>query len=843
MDPRGAGTTATARGGRFWSEPLAETFRATAAQPAGLTSAEAARRLAVEGPNALGHVHSHRGLRLLLAQFTNPIMLILATATALSMALGDLTDGAIILAIIAASGLLGFWQERNAGRSVEALLARVRVEVDVLRDGQEVAVPAEDVVPGDVLVLRAGDVVPADGRILEARSLLVDEAALTGESYPAEKYPGTVPADAGLSARSNAVFLGTHVTSGRGTAVVVRTGTRTEFGELAAQLATRDVTTRFERGISAFGVLLVRAMVVLVAGIFAVNLFLGRPLVDSLLFSLALAVGLTPQLLPAIVAVSLSTGARQMAREQVIVKRLDAIEDFGGMSVLCTDKTGTLTTGTAGFDRAVDLQGRPDDEVLRLARLNAGLQQGFGNPLDDALLAGAPPVDRSLRVDEIPYDFRRKRLSVLVDGSPRLLVTKGAVASVLAVCTEAVLDADVVPLGSVRARVEDRFAELSAQGYRVLAVATRPLPAARASVEDETAMTLRGLLAFADAAKPGAMEAISDLADLGVSVRLVTGDNRLAAGKAAADAGIPTQELLLGPDIEALDDDALIRRIAGVAVFAEVEPLHKERLVRALRAAGATVGFLGDGINDAAALHAADVGISVDTAVDVAKQSAAIVLLNKDLTVVADGVRLGRQTFANTLKYIRVTISANFGNMVSMSAAAAFLPFLPLLPRQILLLNFLSDIPGTTIAGDRVDPEQVTSPRAWDIRSIRRFMIVFGLLSSVFDIATFVVLRALHDAGPTEFRSAWFVMSTGTELVALLVLRTRRSFWRSRPGRALLISSALVAVLTLALPYSPVAPMLGLDAVPPGILASLLVLTVAYVAANELVKRLRPVPD
>jgi P-type Mg2+ transporter len=698
------------------------------------------------------------------------------------------------------------------------------------------------VVPGDVLLLRAGDVVPADARVLEARTLLVDEATLTGESYPAEKHPGTVAVETGLADRSNAVFLGTHVASGSGRALVVRTGAGTEFGALAAELAARDVTTRFERGIATFGLLLVRAMVVLVAAVFAVNLVLGRPLVESLLFSLALAVGLTPQLLPAIVAISLSTGARRMADQQVIVKRLDAIEDFGGMTVLCTDKTGTLTAGTTGLHAALDLLGRPDAEVLRLARLNAGLQQGFGNPLDAALMAGAPVLDPRLRLDENPYDFGRKRLSLLVDGSPRLLVAKGAVAQVLAVCSQAQIGTAAVALSSVRPDVERRFAELSGEGHRVLALATGTMAGTTTSVEDEADMTLRGLLVFADPAEPAALAAISDLAALGVSVRLVTGDNRLAAAKAAADAGLSTAVVLLGRDIEPLDDEQLARRAADVAVFAEVEPLHKERLVRALRSTGATVGFLGDGINDAAALHAADVGISVDTAVDVAKQAAAIVLLDKDLAVVADGVRLGRQTFANTLKYIRVTISANFGNMLSMAAAAAFLPFLPLLPRQILLLNFLSDIPATTIAADRVDPELLRRPRAWDIRSIRRFMVTFGLLSSAFDITAFLLLRTVFAAGATEFRGAWFLLSMTTELAALLVLRTSRPFWNSRPAPGLLLASGAVALLTLALPYTPPARLLGLAALPPVLLAVVLGLTIAYVVANELVKRLRHEP-
>jgi Mg2+-importing ATPase len=822
----------------FWAVPLADVLTALGADAHGLSSEDAAHRRAGQGPNLIEPPRGHRGLRLLLVQFTSPIIAILGVATVVAAVLGDTTDGVIILTIIAASGLLGFWQEHRAGRTVDALLAQVRIHVEVLRDGRELAVPAEDVVRGDVVVLRAGDIVPADGLLIESRSLLVDESALTGESYPAEKAPGIVAADAPAAARTNAVFLGTHVSSGSGQLLVVATGGGTEFGALAARLTGRDVTTRFERGITAFGLLLLRAMAVLVTAIFAINLLLERPVVDSLLFSLALAVGLTPQLLPAIVAVSLSTGARRMAAEQVIVKRLDAIEDFGAMTVLCTDKTGTLTTGTTRLGGALDLHGGADAEVLRLARLNAGLQRGFANPLDDAVLRDGPVVDVGLLLDEIPYDFERKRLSVLVAEAVPLLVTKGAFAEVLAVCDTAQVDGRRVPLDAVRSQVQERFAELSAAGSRVLGLATRDLPGRQGvTVADEAGMTLVGLLAFADPPKAGAPEAVRELAGLGVSVRLVTGDNALVAGQIARAVGLRVDNAMTGAQCDDIADAELPDAVAEVVVFAEFDPLHKERLVAALRARGETVGFLGDGINDAAALHAADVGISVDTAVDVAKQAAAIVLLDKSLDVIADGVRLGRQTFANTLKYVRVTTSANFGNMLSMAGAAAFLPFLPLLPRQILLLNFLSDIPGTTIAADQVDPEQLETPRAWDIPGIRRFMVVFGLVSSAFDIATFLVLRLGFHADAELFRSAWFIESTATELAVMLVLRTARPFWRSRPGRALLLTSAVVALLTVVLPYSPLASTLGLAGPPLRLLAVLAGLTALYVAVNELVKR------
>jgi Mg2+-importing ATPase len=829
----------------FWSRQLDELLAATVASAEGLSPEEAARRLARDGPNRIEAVHAHRGLRLLLAQFRSPIVLILVAATALSMAVGDFADGSIILVIIAASGVLGFWQEYTAGQAVDELIAQVLIEAEVRRGGVELSVPVEEIVIGDVLVLTAGDVVPADCRVIESHGLLVDEAALTGESYPAEKSPGVIAIETPLAGRSNSLFMGTHVASGAGEAVVVAMGHSTEFGAVSARLATRGVTTGFERGITAFGLLLVRAMVVLVTAIFVINLILHRPLVDSLLFSLALAVGLTPQLLPAIVSISLSTGARRMAVEKVIVKRLDAIEDFGAMTVLCTDKTGTITAGAVRIDRTFDLAGRASEEVLRLAALNAGLQRGFPNPIDQAILAEASPIDSGVRLDEVPYDFERKRLSVLVDDQDAtLLITKGAFDKVLEVCTTADVDGRTVPLDEARAGLEHRFAELSAGGYRVLALATRSLAGARVAREaDETDMTLRGLLAFHDPPKPGAAEAIRQLAERGVPVRLVTGDNRLAAGKVAADVGLDTHHLLTGADIDRLDDTALRERVADTIVFAEVEPLHKERIVRALRANKHVVGFLGDGINDAAALHAADVGISVNTAVDVAKQSAAIVLLDKSLAVVADGVRLGRQTFANTLKYIRVTTSANFGNMLSMAAAAAFLPFLPMLPRQILLLNFLTDIPGMTIAEDTVDPEQLERPRGWNLPSIRNFMIIFGLISSVFDIVTFLTLRVGFGANEALFRSGWFIESTITELAVMLVLRTNRRFYRSRPGRALLLSSIAIAAITIALPYSPLATPLGLTTVPAPILGALVGLTALYVVANELAKRRIPPAD
>jgi len=763
---------------------------------------------------------SRATLRLLIRQFTDPIVLILFAATIVSMIAGDVTDGLIILAIIVPSGLLSFWQEHRAGQTMKALLARVQVHVEVLRGGVEVTVPLEDVVVGDVVLLRVGDVVPGDMRLTIVEGLQLDESALTGESFAKDLSVGEV------------ARFGDHVVAGTGQGIVEAIGAATEFGALEASLAGKDVKTAFEKGMTRFGLLLMRAMVFLLVGLLVVNIALHRPLLESLLFSIALAVGLTPQLLPAIIAVSLAAGAKRMAARQVLVKRLDAIEDFGAINVLCTDKTGTITAGVVTLDGALGLDWQPSERVLRLAYLNASMQQGFKNPLDEAIVAAAtqsaPGViagaSNAVAKGEIAYDFERKRLSVLVesDGMTQL-ITKGAFASVLALCqmTEA-----------QRGAAQAEFERLSASGNRVLAIATK-----QGKSLDESDLAFEGLLVFMDPPKQGAAEAIAELAGLGIELYLITGDNPLAAKVVAEKVGLAADRVMTGAEIKALGEASLMRAIDGCRVFAEVEPIQKERLVAALRANGNTVGYFGDGINDAAALKTADVGISVDTAVDVAKNAAAIVLLAKDLSVVAEGVRLGRKTFVNTMKYVRVGVSAAFGNMLSMAIAAIFLPFLPLLPMQILLLNFMTDFPALAISSDSVDEEDIQKPHSWNIKSIRNFMLVFGLISSVFDIITFVVLRLGFNAGAELFRSGWFVESTFTELAVMLVLRTRKRFWQSKPGKALWVSSVALGALVIAIPYTVVGKALQLAPLTLPLLAVLAGLIAIYAGINELVKR------
>lgn len=817
--------------GALAERPPGEWYAAVASGPDGLSAREAADRRAEVGPNTVRDDRDPSTLRLLLRQFASPIELILVAATVLSGLLGDWTDATIILVILLLSGLLGFVQERGAGRAMRALLATVEVTATVLRDGTAVEVPVRDVVPGDVAIMDGGDVVPGDCLVIESIALAIDESALTGETFPREKDPGG-DGDAHIAR------FGTHVVSGGGRLLVVDTGQDTEFARIASRLVARPPQTGFERGMTRFGLLLTRLMVVLVVLIFVANLVLGRPLVDSALFSLALAVGLTPQLLPAIVSIGLARGARRMAAARVIVRRLDAIEDFGSMTVLCSDKTGTMTADRIRLEAALDLDGHASDRVAELASLNAGLQTSWVNPLDAAVLdAHACPGD-ARRLDELPYDFDRKRLTVLVEhGEARMLVTKGALDHVTAVCTRARRGGRTVPIADVLDDVHAQQAALSATGLRVLGVATREYRGDGMAASDESGLVLDGLLTFADPVKPDAATTLAELAASGISVRMLTGDHRLTAAHVADQVGIDTTGALTGTAVDSLDDARLAATVPGVHVFSELTPAQKERIVLAYRAAGDTVGYLGDGINDAPPLHAADVGITVDSAVPVAKQSAAIVLLDKDLRVLLDGVAEGRRTFANTMKYIFMTTSANVGNMLSMAIAAVALPFLPLLAGQILLINLLSDLPAMAIATDRVDAPLLRRPQQWDLRLIRNYMFVFGAVSSVFDLATFAILLWGFGAAPPEFRSAWFVGSVLTEIAVLFALRTRGPLWRSRPGRGVALVSIAVALLTMAVPFSPLAPSLELVPIPLPLLGIILVLTLGYVATTEAVKR------
>ncbi len=777
---------------------------------------------------------------LLLRQFTSPIILILIGAAVLSTFLQDVTDAAIILLIVIVSGLLGFLQEHRAATAVAALCAVVETKVRVLRAGVEMLVPLEQVVPGDLVLLSAGSIVPADCRLLETRDLFVNEAMLTGETYPNEKTPGPLSGEIALARRNNAVFMGTHVISGTGKGCVVHTGRGTQFGKVYETLRLRPPETEFERGIRRFGYLLAEVTFVLVLAIFAFNVYFHKPVLDSLLFALALAVGLTPQLLPAIISINLSHGARRMAASKVIVKRLAAIENFGSMNVLCSDKTGTLTEGEVRVYAALDPQGNPSTQVLLYAYLNAANETGFINPIDHAIRQSAiADADQWKKLDEIPYDFLRKRLSVLLQKDGRnLLITKGALRQMLEVSSRAEMsDGSIVAIGTVRAEVERHWRQFSSEGHRVLGIAYREFPErTQVTRDDESEMIFAGFVVLSDPVKNRIADTIGEFKELGITLKIITGDNALIAEHIAREVGLAEARLLTGPEMREMSAQALMHRVNGVDVFAEIEPMQKERIILALKKAGNVVGYLGDGINDAPALHAADVGLSVDSAVDVAREAADFVLLEHDLEVLIEGVREGRRTFANTLKYVFIATSANFGNMFSMAGASLFLPFLPLLPKQILLINLLTDFPEMTIATDNVDAELVQAPRRWDIQFIRKFMIVFGTLSSVFDCLTFVVLIWLG-ATMEQFRTGWFMESIVSASLIVLVVRSRRPFFKSRPSKTLVRATIAVVVMAFLMPYLPFAAVLGFARLPAQFYAVILVVVLLYVVAAEVTKR------
>ena len=828
----------------YWHLPSAQVFETLASAPEGLSSQEAEFRLKRAGRNGLDMQPRTSVWGLLASQFKSPLVVILIVAALISVVAGEWMDASVVLAIVLGSTLLGFAQEYIAGNAIDKLRSQVMIHSSVLRDGQVRVLSSDAVVPGDVVLLSAGSLIPADGVVVSAKDFFINQAVLTGETFPVEKKPGEVGTDASLSERSNCVFMGTSVSSGTAHMLVVQTGKTTVFGQIAGKLALRPPMTEFERGVQRFGYLLTRIMLVMVVVVLAINMLMHKPAMDSLLFALALAVGLTPELLPAIVSITLSHGAKRMAKLGVIVRRLNSIENLGGMDVLCTDKTGTLTLGVVQLDGALDTEGQASPAVLRLAAINAQFQSGLSNPLDEAVLAAATAsgleVSAVRKVDEIPYDFVRKCLSVVVEESAGscTLITKGALDKVLAF--SATWGVNRLPLDSAeRARIEALFEAWSAQGYRVLGVASRTIDERQQpySRGDETALNFDGFLLFMDPPKADVHQTIADLAQRGVQLKIITGDNNKVARHVAQTVGLVVGRVVTGRELNAMGDEALMHVAKEVTVFAEVDPNQKERIILALKKTGHVVGYMGDGINDALALRAADVGISVDTAVDVAKDAADFVLLSKDLDILSQGIDEGRVTFANTMKYILTTISANFGNMFSMAGASIFLPFLPLLASQVLLNNFLADIPATTIAGDRVDPEWVAKPRHWNTLFIRNYMVVFGLISSIFDYLTFGVLLWFFQTTPDEFRTGWFVESLMTELVIALVVRTRRPFFRSRPGKWLLRSSLGVLLVALAMPYLPGVSVFGFVPLPASLMLGMVGLTLVYVGVVELAKQ------
>jgi Mg2+-importing ATPase len=813
----------------------------------GLTGLAAADRLRQYGPNRLQPARQRALLLQFLAHFKNPLVLVLLAASGLSALTGDVTGAFIIGVIVVMSVTLDFVQSYRAGRAAEQLALQVAVTATVLRDGQRRELPVAELVPGDVVLLSAGSLVPADARLLEADDFFVNQAQLTGEPYPVEKRVSLPDkADAEQASSENwaldavdAVFMGSSVVSGSASVLIGRTGSASALGQIAVSLADKAPPTAFEIGTRHFGMLIMRLTFLLVLFTLLVNVALHRPLLESLLFSVAEAVGLTPELLPMVVSVTLTRGALRMAALKVIVKRPSAIQDMGAMDVLCTDKTGTLTEAKIRLERHVDASGQDNPHVLALAYLNSYFESGLKSPLDDAILAHEEiDVSAWTKIDEVPFDFERRRVSVLVErAGARRLVVKGAPEDVLRLCTHYADSAEVtVALDeAVRARINALFDSLGEEGFRVLGIASRDVAIdhPHAVVSDESELVFAGFAAFLDPPKASAGEALKALAASGVAVKIVTGDNERVTRHVCTQLGVAIEGVLTGTELAALNDDALRARVEGVNLFCRVNPAQKNRILLALKGRGHVVGYLGDGINDAPSLHTADVGISVEGAVDVAKQAAAMILLERDLMVLHQGLLEGRRTFGNVMKYIMMATSSNFGNMFSMAAATLFLPFLPMLPMQILLNNLMYDVSEITLPMDNVDEEDLAQPRRWDMTFIRNFMLTIGPISSLFDFLTFYLLLSLFNAHESLFRTGWFVESIATQVLVIFVIRTRRNPLRSHPNRWLVLTSLGVVVTAMLLPFTPLAPYLGFTPLPLPYFGLLGALLIAYLLMVE----------
>jgi Mg2+-importing ATPase len=828
----------------FWQLSVTALMERLNSSLGGLSNAEAAARLIHFGPNLI-HAERKRAIFLqFLSKFRNPLVIILLTASALSAFTGDAISFFIISAIVLASVTLDFVQEYRAGQAAERLRQSVAVRGQVLREGKALEIPLAEMVPGDVALLAAGNLVPCDGRVLEAKDFFVNQALLTGEPFPVEKAPGELPGEPDILAAGNTVLLGTSVISGTAKVLMCRTGQNTELGEIADTLAAKAPPTAFEQGTQRFGFLIMRMTILLVLFVLLINAFFHRPWLESFLFAVALAVGLTPELLPMVVSVTLSRGALRMAAHKVIVKRLASIHNLGSMDVFCTDKTGTLTEARIHLERHMDPLGRESERVLELAYFNSFFETGLKSPLDDAILEHQEiDVTGWRKIDEVPFDFERRRVSVLLEnGTTRLLVVKGAPEDILrlSVSYEADGEADLRPLdeaalGSVKAQFEG----LSKEGFRVLGIASRQvgMDHSHAVVSDETELVFAGFAAFLDPPKESAKKALAALSADRVAVKVITGDNELVTQHICAQLDLPVTGVLTGAEIQQIGDQALSARAEQVNLFCRVTPAQKNRVILALKRRGHVVGYLGDGINDAPSLHSADVSISVDSAVDVAKAAADMILLERDLGVLHAGVIEGRRTFGNIMKYIAMGTSSNFGNMFSMAGASLFLPFLPMLPMQILLNNLLYDVSELPIPLDRVDDDYLSRPRHWDMKFIRNFMLLVGPVSSVFDFLLFYIMLAVFHAGEALFHTGWFIESMATQVLVIFIIRTRKNPFKSRCNPWLIACSLTVVAAAVLLPFTPAGVYLGFVAPPALFFFILILMLIAYLLAVEGMKQ------
>ena len=828
------------------NEKLTDIYAHTHSSEAGLSSVEAKKRLAVYGRNELEAKGEQNAFATFLKMFSNPLVLILLASAVLSYFLGEVHGAIIIIVLVTLSASLQFFHEHRSNQAAAALRKQVAVHATVLRDGKYQDVILPEVVPGDVVQLSAGDIIPGDARLIHTNNLYVNQASVTGESFPVSKTlsveeEGSVQ----LTDMKYAVFMGCSVTSGMGTAVVVSTGRNTEIGNIAHVLTRKPPETDFERGIHDFSLMLTKIISSLVLLIFLVNALLKHNFFESFLFALAVSVGLTPELLPVIMTVTLAKGALSMSKKGVIVKRLESIQNFGSMDILCSDKTGTLTEGEFKLVESTNVDGTEDPQVLLYAWLNSTLQGGMKNPLDMTIAALPAPGTAELyhKKEEIPFDFVRRMMSVIVeksDASSVLMITKGAPESILKIATHHITKNGLVELsGQELADVTQKFQDYSAKGYRVIAVACKEFPATKSTFDlvDEQDVTLLGYLAFFDPPKASVRETIMGLKELGVTLKILTGDNELVTKKVCTDIGIAAEPILTGNDIDTMSDDALSRNIDETPIFARLSPAQKNRIMDLLKRKGHVVGYIGDGINDAPSLHVADVGISVNNAVDVAKESASIILLEKDLDALRDGVVEGRRTYANTLKYIMMGTSSNFGNMFSMAIASVLVPFLPMAPVQILLNNLLYDFSQITIPSDNVDDEAVTKPRRWNIKFIKHFMLVFGPVSSLFDILTFALLLYFFRADEASFQTGWFIESLATQVLVVHIIRSRYNILKSRASRWLTLSTVGVALAGFIIPYTPFGLFFGFTPLPPAFIMAICGLVICYLILVDFVKR------
>ena len=811
----------------------------------GLSSQEAAERLSKYGPNDPAPIKRGAAVIELLILFVNPLVVILLVASVVSFILGNAADALIILVMVLLGVSINFVQTYRSRRAIDKLRENVTLTATVLRDGRWQEIKRHEVVPGDVVRVSAGDLIPADGQLLESHDLYVQQAALTGESLPTEKnvIDRRTPANGSPDA-PDLVFLGTSVVSGTGTVLILKTGAQTAFGAIAERLAMRPEETEFERSMKHFGMLIMRAVFFLVLFILAVRVALHKDAFESFVFAVALAVGLTPEFLPMITSVTLARGAIRMARDQVVVKHLSAIQNFGTIDVLCSDKTGTLTTGIMSLAASVDFLGKPSDRAIELGYLNSKLETGIRSPLDAAILKlERPDSDGYVKCDEIPFDFERRRLSIVVEqkgaAGEGLLITKGAPEGILDLSEFYETEGRVVPLdAAAKGRCRQTFDELSAQGFRVLAVAYRMVEPHRAfTVADEHSLILAGYLAFADPPSPDAAQSLAAMNRDGVEVKILTGDNELVARHICEQVGIKNPTIILGEELERTSDPALQHLAEETTVFARVSPMQKHRIIHALKQRDHVVGYMGDGINDAPSLHAADVGISVASAVDVAREAADIILLKPGLQILHNGIIEGRRASANVMKYLLMGTSSNFGNMFSMAGASVFLPFLPMLPTQILLNNFLYDTAQITIPSDNVDEDAIRAPRRWDMKLIRNFMVFIGPISSIYDFLTFYVLLHYFHASQPEFHTGWFVESLATQTLVLFIIRTSGNPLKSRPSTPLAITTILIVIVGIVLPFSPLARLLGFTPLPGPFFTFLAVSTITYLLLVEWAKR------